>query len=75
MARRVVERTQQRVHRVARDEVSNGNREPSLPTRFDLLDLALDLLSQTKKLAPVSEELYAYLHSLWMQQAPIDVVT
>jgi len=23
----------------------------------------------------VSEELYAYLHSLWMQQAPIDVVS
>ena len=39
-----------------------------------LRDDHLRPINPTPYKVSVTEELYAYLHSLWMQQAPIDVV-
>ena len=46
----------------------------AFPDRLDLRDDHLRPINPTPYKVSVSEELYAYLHSLWMQQTPIDVV-
>src|SRR5688500_18491258 len=59
VVRHVIERAQQRVDGAAGYEVAYGDREPSLPARVDLLDLALDLLGEVEQLAPILQELCA----------------
>ena len=70
--RRVVERAKQRVDCAAGNEVAHSEREPRLPSRVDLLHLALDLLGEAEQLAPVLQKLFARAREFGAMTGPIE---